>query len=67
MARVAIKMTAVPGQIEFSEGAMLTDGMEMSITVSVRALEVTVAGLTQAALLVRIQVTTSPLTSELLE
>jgi hypothetical protein len=59
-------MTAVPGQMEFSEGAMLTDGIEMSITVSVRALEVAVAGLAQAALLVRIQVMISLLLSELL-
>jgi hypothetical protein len=56
---VAVKVTLVPAQIVLPGLAdIVTEGVTTGFTVIVIAFEVTVAGLAQVALLVRIHVTT---------
>ena len=62
---VAVNVTEVPVQMDVLLAAMATDGTTVFV-VMVIALLVAVSGLAQAALLVMITLTTSPLESVLL-
>jgi len=59
----AVKVTEVPVHIEVALAEILTDGTAEGFTVMVIPVEVAVVGLTQAKLLVKIQVTICPLVS----
>ena len=60
---VAVKVTEVPVHIEVALAEILTAGTAEGFTVMVIPFEVAVVGLTQAKLLVKIQVTICPLVS----
>ena len=63
---VAVKVMEVPVQIEMELAEILTDGTDEEFTVMVVPVDVAVAGLTQAKLLVKIHVTICPLVSVVL-
>jgi hypothetical protein len=58
---VAVKVTDVPAHIVVAVAAILTDAVTDGLTVMVIALDVAVAGVTQAPVGVMTQVTTLPL------
>jgi len=60
---VAVKVTEVPVHIEAALAEIPTEGINEGFTVMVIPFEVAVVGLTQAKLLVKIQVTICPLVS----
>jgi len=57
----AVNVTGVPSQILLSEATILIDGDTGAVTFRVTLLLVTLTGVAQAALLVIMQLTTSPL------
>jgi hypothetical protein len=59
---VAVKLTAVPEQTVVALAAMLTDGVTPALITMVTELLETVVVLAQAALLVKLNVITSPFT-----
>ena len=61
MVGVAVNVTASPAQIVVPVDMILTDGVTELVTVIVTVLLVALAGLAQAALLVIMTVTASPL------
>jgi hypothetical protein len=58
---VAVKVTDVPAQIVVAVAAICTESVPVAFTVIVIALDVAVAGVTQAPVGVMTQVTTLPL------
>jgi hypothetical protein len=64
---VAVKLTAVPEQTVVLLTAMLTDGVTAALITMVTELLETVVVLAQAALLVKLNVITSPFTKASLE
>ena len=64
---VAVKVTDIPSHIGFEDGLIFTLTARFAVTVMVTVLEVAGLPVTQVALDVRTQLTTSPLTRELFE
>lgn len=63
---VAVNVMDVPVQIEVELAETLTDGTDEEFTVMLIPVDVAVAGLTQAKLLVKMHVTICPLVSVVL-
>ena len=60
-----MNVTGVPAQILFVDAEMFTDGVTGVVTLTVIALLVALTGVAQAALLVVVQLTMSPLAKSL--
>ena len=65
MTGTAVNVTGAPAQMLFAEATMLTEGVTRGITLTVIALLATLTGVAQAALLVMVQLTMSPVAKSL--